>query len=308
MSLSPARPTSKTVGLSLATGLASGLLIITGVTAPTPASGQATTTQSLRVGSYNIEMNQPMDQFRAAVDFIKSKSDVAGLQEAGGAPRRQYLDGDKSWRIYHAPKLPQVPVIWNPRVYQFVSAHQVKLSDAARIENRTGGLMRWKAAYAPVVRLRQISTGYVFSLINVHLVRGAVNEGRPRRDAPRTYRVYRHQVRVVKRTVRAERSRGLPVYVTGDFNVGYVADRQERVHKLPYHRLTSVHMVANWKGKKLNNYGTHIDTDCPKGKAHCGAYIDQIWGPTGAATATVFVNQVHSDHYPILSTYPIPVR
>jgi hypothetical protein len=264
------------------------------------------TSHYLRLGSYNIEMSQPMDQFRAAVDFIKSKTDVAGLQEAGGAPRRKYLDGDHSWRIYHAPSLPQVPVIWNPRVYEFVSAHQVKLSDAARIESRNGGLMRWKASFAPVVRLRQISTGYVFSLINVHLIRGAVNQGRPRKGAPRTYRVYRHQVRAVKLAVRAERSHGRPVYVTGDFNVGYVADHRERVHKLPYHRLTSVHMVANWKGKNLNNYGTHIDTSCPKGKTHCGAYIDQIWAPTVAATSTVYTSEVHSDHYPIMSTYAVP--
>jgi hypothetical protein len=306
MSLTPARR-KKTLGLALAAGLASSLLAVAGVAAPVPAAGDDTTTDSLRVGSYNIEINQPMDQFTAAVDFIKSVSDVAGLQEAGGAQRRQYLDGDHSWRIYHAPDLPQVPVIWNPRVYELVSAHQVKISDAATVEKAGRGLMQWKAAYVPVVRLRQISTGYVFSLINVHLIRGAVNKGLPRKDAPRTYRVYRHQVKVVKRTVREERERGLPVYVTGDFNVGYVADRQERVRKLPYRRLTSVHQVANWKGKSLNDYGTHIDTDCPKGKAHCGAYIDQIWGPTVAATSTVFTSVVHSDHYPIMSSYPIPV-
>jgi hypothetical protein len=306
MSLSPASVSSKTLAPALALGLASGLLAVAGVTAPSPAASSGTSTASLRIGSYNIEIGRPMRQFRAAVKFIKSRTDVAGLQEAGGAPRRRYLDGDRSWRIYHAPRLPQVPVIWNPRVYRLVSAHQVKLSDAATVEKAGQGLMHWKAAYAPVVRLRQISTGYVFTVINVHLIRGAVNQGRPRRDAPRTYRVYRHQVRAVKRAVRGERERGLPVYVTGDFNVGYVADREERVRKLPYHRLTSVHQVANWKHKRLNNYGTHIDTDCPKGKAHCGAYIDQIWGPTVAATSTVFTSVVHSDHYPIMSTYPIP--
>jgi hypothetical protein len=305
MSLSPARRT-RTLGLALATGLAGPVLAFGGVTAPTHAA-DTTTTQSLRIGSYNIEMDQPMDQFRAGVTFIKSVSDVAGLQEAGGGDRRRYLDGDHSWRIYHAPSLPQVPVIWNPRVYEFVNAHQIKLSDAATVEKAGKGLMHWNAAYAPVVRLRQIATGYVFSVINVHLIRGAVNQGRPRKDAPRTYRVYRHQVKAVKAAVRDERDHGLPVYVTGDFNVGYVADREYRVHKLPYHRLTSVNQIANWKGKTLNNYGTHIDTDCPKGKSHCGAYIDQIWAPTVAATSTVYTDQIHSDHYPIMSTYPIPL-
>src|SRR5262249_30258300 len=158
------------------------------------------------IGSYNIEINKPIDQFREAVDFIKSVSDVAGLQEAGGAPRRKYLDGDTSWRIYHPPSLPQIPVIWNPRVYELVSAHRVKLWAPAQIGARHGGLMPWKAGFAAVVRLRQISTGYVFSLINVHLVRGAVNEGRPRANAPRTYRVYKHQVAALKLAVADERS------------------------------------------------------------------------------------------------------
>jgi hypothetical protein len=168
------------------------------------------------------------------------------------------------------------------------------------------GLVRQKAIYAPVVRLRQISTGYKFSVINVHLMVAAVNGGRARPGKPRTYRVYTRQVKTLKLTVRSEKSRGLPVYVTGDFNIGYVADRKNRVRQLPYHRLTRANMVANWKGKKLNNYGTHIDDRCAHHRAHCGAYIDQIWAPKPSATSTVYTSVVHSDHYPIMSTYSVP--
>ena len=307
MSLSSARRTPRTLGLAVALGLVSSALAVAGVTASSPAASADTSTSDLHIASYNIEINKPIDQFREGVDFIKSVSDVAGLQEAGGAPRRKYLDGDHTWRIYHPPSYPQIPTIWNPRVYEMVSAHQVKLSDAAQIEDRHGGLMPWKAGFAGVVRLRQLSTGYVFSLINVHLVRGAVNRGRPRSNAPRTYRVYKQQVSALKAAVADERSHGLPVYVTGDFNVGYAADRQVQLNNLPYSRMTSLDEVANWKGKKLNDYGTHIDTSCSRGRSHCGAYIDQIWAPAVASTSTVYIHQVHSDHYPIMSTYPIPV-
>jgi hypothetical protein len=299
-----ARLKNRHLGVVLAAGVCSSMLAFAGPATPTQAAA-ATSSPDLRIGSYNIEINKPMPQFRAAVKFIKSVADVAGLQESGGASRRQYLDGDRSWRIYHPPSLPQDPVIWNPRVFELVSAHQVRLSRATKIEGNHGGLMHWKAMWAPVVHLRQISTGYVFSLINVHLVRAAVNEGRPRRSSPRTYRVYRHQVKALKATVRKEQERGLPVYVTGDFNVGYAADRVVRNRKLPYHRLTSVHLEANWKGKKLNKYGTHIDASCGNGKKYCGAYIDQIWAPEEAATSSVYIHQVHSDHYPIMSTYAL---
>jgi len=298
-------PRRWSLGLALA-GLAGTMLFALAPVASSPAAAtSAPIPGALRIGSYNIQISQPINQFRQAVDFIKSVSDVAGLQEAGGAPRRRYLDGDRSWRIYHPPNLPQDPVIWNPRVYQLISAKQVKLSDATRVEAGNGRTMRWKALWAPVVRLRQIYTGYVLSVINVHLIRAAMNEGRPRRNAPLTYRVYVHQVKAVKATVLAEQEAGWQVYVTGDFNIGYVADRQVQLRKAPYHKLTRRHLVANWQGQKLNNYGTHIDNQCPPSKSHCGAYIDQIWAPTRAATSTVFIHQVHSDHYPIMSTYVI---
>jgi endonuclease/exonuclease/phosphatase family metal-dependent hydrolase len=309
MSSSPsARRSRPLLALQMAIALAGSMLAAAAATAPSSAAGTDATSQPLRIGSYNIEINQPADQFRQAVEFIKSQSDVAGLQEAGGGHRREYLDSDRSWRIYHPPSLPQDPVIWNPHVYELVSARQVKISKAAVVEDmHRGGLTRWKAEYVPVVRLRQISTGYVFSVINVHLISGAVNEGHKRPGSPRRFRLYVRMVKNLKSTVRAEHSHGMPVYVMGDFNVGYAADRQNRARKLPYHKMRSVNLMANWQGKTLDDYGTHIDTACPRGKAHCGAYIDQIWAPTKAATAQVFIHEVHSDHYPIMSTYPISV-
>jgi endonuclease/exonuclease/phosphatase family metal-dependent hydrolase len=297
-------PRRLTLGLALA-GFAGSLLAALAPVASSPASGADAVVVPMHIGSYNIEINKPIDQFRKAVDFIKSQSDVAGLQEAGGAPRRRYLDGDKSWRIYHPPNLPQDPVIWNPKVYELIKARQVKLSKRARVEGRSGGTMRWDANWSPVVRLRQIDTGYRFAFINVHLIRGAVNEGRPRSNAPRTYRVWVHEVRALKELVAKQRAAGWPVYVAGDFNIGYAADRQVRMRKAPYHKLTHQHLVADWQGRRLNNYGTHIDDSCPAGKAHCGAYIDQIWAPTAAADATVYTNEINSDHYPISATYNI---
>jgi len=304
MSVSSARR-KKTLGLALATGLASSMLAFGGAAAPSPAAGAAASTQTIRIGSYNIQISRPMDDFRTAVNFIMSVSDVAGLQEAGGGNRREFLDGNRSWRIYHAPHLLQVPILWNPRVFELVNAKERKISDAARID-KPGGTEPFKAQYVPVVRLRQLSTGYVLTVINVHLIHGAVNAGRPRKGSPHTFRVYRRQVVALKRLVKAERSKGRRVYVTGDYNVGFAADRKVRNRKLPYRRLTSLNMKANWQGKKLTNYGTHIDPSCPKGKTHCGAYIDQIWAPQKATTSTVYTDKVYSDHYPIMSTYPIP--
>jgi endonuclease/exonuclease/phosphatase family metal-dependent hydrolase len=298
-------PRRLTLGLALA-GFAGSMLAALAPVATSPAAGDTSVVVPMRIGSYNIEITQPIDQFRQGVDFIKTVSDVAGLQEAGGAPRKQYLDGDKSWRIYHPPGLPQDPVIWNPRVLEMRSAHQVKLSDATPVEDPRGGLMPWKALWAPVIHFRQISTGYQFSFINVHFIRGAMNEGRPLPGIPLTRQVYLEQVRALKALVASEQQAGWPVYVTGDFNIGYAADRQVQLRKLPYHKLSHERLIANWQNQRLTNYGTHIDTSCPPSKSHCGAYIDQIWAPTPAASASDYIHVVHSDHYPISATYNIP--
>jgi endonuclease/exonuclease/phosphatase family metal-dependent hydrolase len=231
---------------------------------------------------------------------------VAGLQEATQASRRDYLSRDRSWRVYFPANMRQDPVIWNPRVYQLVSAHEVKLSHGARIENPRGGLMRYRALWAPVVRLRQIATGYTFSMINVHLLRDAVNAGRRAPHVPRTFAVYVHQVRALKLLVAQQEQAGLPVYVAGDFNTGYAADRQVRLRRLPYHKLTHRRLIASWQGHKLTDYGTHMDTSCPRSKSHCGSYIDQIWAPMPSVSARDFVHEIHSDHYPITATYNIP--
>jgi endonuclease/exonuclease/phosphatase family metal-dependent hydrolase len=297
-------PRRMTLGLALA-GFAGSLLAALGPISSAPAAGDIGVTVPLRIGSYNIQVTQPFDQFKAGVEFIKTKADVVGLQEIGGTPRRRYIDGDTAWRAYHAADLPQNVVIWNPRVFELVSGKEVKLSDTATIESKSGGTMLWNDNWSPIVRLRQISTGYQFSLIDVHLIRDGLNQGRPTPNLPLTYHVYVHQVRALKRAVHNEKEAGWPVYVTGDFNVGYQADRQVQLRKAPYHRLTNAHLVADWQGKKLNNYGTHIDDSCPPSKAHCGAYIDQIWAPTPAGTARVFIHTVHSDHYPIAATYSV---
>jgi len=83
MSLSPARQ-KKTLGLALAAGLASSMLALGGVTAPSQASGTDTTTDSLRIGSYNIRIGASMDNFLRAFDVETGRELWKGRLPAGG--------------------------------------------------------------------------------------------------------------------------------------------------------------------------------------------------------------------------------
>jgi hypothetical protein len=311
MSLFSARRRRATLG----TGLLGVLAGVSFATAPAQVTASAHAADPvvvpLRIGSYNIEMGEPLSQFRPGVDFIMSEADVTGFQEVGGKARRSYIDGNPDWRVYHAPGNHQVPIVWNPRVFESVSASQFKLADGGQVEDvsgsKDGKLMYRPATYGAVVHLRQISTGYVFSFINVHLIHGAVKGGVPAPGRPLLYALYTQQVASLRAEVTAQQSSGLPTYVTGDFNIGFAQDRSTDRKANPYRNLTGIQEVATWANKTLSPYGTHIDTSCPPGVRHCGAYIDQTWGPTASASAKVYTKVVHSDHYPIRSTYLIPV-
>jgi hypothetical protein len=300
------------LGLGLLSLVAGAALATAPAQVISSAHADDPTTSPLRIGSYNIEFGEPMSEFRPAADFILSRADVVGFQEVGGQQRKAYLDGNPAWRVYHAPDNRQVPIAWNPRVFEPVSATEFKLADGARVEEVPGGdgkdgTVYRAPTYGAVVRLRQIATGYEFALINVHLIHGAVKGGKPAPGRPLLYDVYKQQVQSLRSEVSNQQSAGFPVYVTGDFNIGYVQDQDTDLNGNPYHNLTASQETATWQDKKLSSYGTHIDTSCRPGVKHCGAYIDQTWGPTESADAKVFIHVVHSDHYPIRSTYQIPV-
>lgn len=310
MSLFPARRTRATLGVRLLSLLAGASLAMAPAQVTASAHADEPVTVPLRIGSYNIEFGQPMSEFRPAADFIMSVADIAGLQEAGGTARRNYLDGNHAWRVYHAPDNRQVPIVWNPRVFEAVSASEFKLADGAKVEDvasKDGKIVYRPATYGAVMHLRQIATGYVFTFLNVHLIHGAVKGGKPAPDRPLLYDVYKQQVASLRSQIASQQSLGLPVYVTGDFNIGYAQDRSVDLKPLPYRNMTAIRQVATWQNKTLSPYGTHIDTSCKPGVKHCGAYIDQTWGPTASASAKVYTKVVHSDHYPIMSSYLIPV-
>lgn len=310
MSLFRARRRRAAIGLGLLSLLAGAAFAAAPAQVTASAHAEDPVTVPLRIGSYNIEMGRPMTAFRPGADFIMSQADLVGMQEVGGTARKAYLDANDAWRVYRAPDNRQIPIVWNPRVFEPISGTEFKLADGAQIENVAGSkdsVVYRAATFGAVVHLRQIATGYVFAFINVHLIHGAVKAGRPAPGRPLLYRVYKQQVASLRAEVAAQQANGLPVYVTGDFNIGYPQDRSTDMKTNPYRRLTGASEIATWQGKRLSSYGTHMDPTCKPGVRRCGDYLDQTWGPTASAYAKVFTKVVYSDHYPIRSTYLIPV-
>ncbi len=286
--------------------LATASLSVVGA-APAPATpatslgfSAAKQTAGVRIASYNILCTVGTATFRAAVEDLVTRVDVAGLQEVNSKDKEAVLaslsgSGWAYWRskVQYAV---QNPVIWNSNRFRFISGRQVKLNDTTWIGNELPGRHSVNRMYASVVRLNDTATGQKVSIVNVHLVPGAIKAGRKTPGRPRLFKVYRRQVHNVAVVAAAERSWGR-TFVMGDFNIGWVADERERLRRMPFMTFRRQSMPSMWATQRPNaNRGTHEN-----------ALIDQVFSTTKASSSTVAFDMGYSDHRPAIASYQLDV-
>lgn len=248
----------------------------------------------LRVGTYNFQYKRSLDAFKKAMDALVERVDVAGLQETRTLRRNGYLEKSAVWGSYRPSEDSPNPVIWDKRVFRFIEGNGYLLARGRSIGNeREHGRGVSQDSFATVVRLQHLTTGENVSIINVHLVAGAVRKGKPWRGRPRLFRMYQEQVANAVRAERIERKWGR-VFVLGDLNIGYRVDRRVQRYGLPYRRLTRRGLDSMWKGYNVTVGGTKGDS-----------YLDQVWADQRAADATVARDIRGSDHFPAIATYTL---
>ncbi|MBD8870675.1 endonuclease/exonuclease/phosphatase family protein [Nocardioides donggukensis] len=284
---------------ALATALTATLTAgLVTVTAPVGAAAEEAP-GTLRIGTYNIRSDRTLQQFSAAVDAFKPRVDVAGLQEIGANVKNHYLQEDRDWGYYRPPQIQQNPVIWRRSVFDHLGSPGRKgyyrIARAREIEGKTGGLERKDPTFATVVRLRDRASGTAMSVINVHLISGAVKGGRRNPERPRRFELFKRQMKGLARLTRDERAKGYDVYALGDFNAGYKADFKWRRRPLPFRRFKAIGFKSMWHRVNLDNGGTRND-----------AYIDQVWNETRPEATTVAYDIRNSDHFPAIATYSMP--
>lgn len=276
-----------------------GGLAASAAPAASPAAAQTVTT---RIGTYNIRANVSVATFRDAVGAFAPHVDLAGLQEVNSRDKEGVLanlssDGFEYFRgeRHHGE---QNPVIWRRDRFTRAGARIVQISPSWYIGNEVPGRgPNIGAMQAAVVRLRDNATGQPVSIINVHLVPGAIAGGHKVPGRTRLYRLYLRQMANVADLVRTERTYGR-VFVTGDYNCGWVADERVRRTRLPFMTFRRQAFRSNWAtgaASRPRRLGTHND-----------ALIDQIYSSYRATSATV-LKIGYSDHRPGLGTYELPV-
>lgn len=281
------------------TVLTAVLALLAPVLAPVLTSpATAATGSHVRVGSFNINASVSTATFRRAVSRFRADVDVAGLQEVNNDPKVRFLKHMRGWGAYHPGKLRQNPVIWRTSEFARLDARGAKIASARYVgHEKPGAPAHRHPQWATVVRLRHRATGVPVSVVNVHLVAGAVNSGRCLRDAPRLCRLYKDSVAGLRRVTAQERAWAHGrVYVIGDMNDNYPADKRRHQRDLAYAQLRGAGLVAHWERRREIRPSEGSGT-------RGGAYLDQMWARRKPVSIAVDHSIKVSDHYPILAVY-----
>lgn len=285
-----------------ASAAAVAALVAVGVTPVVSVTPASTTTEPLVVGSYNIRAGVSTDTFREAVQDLTSSAsgvDIAGLQETNSHQKEAVLASMASsgWSYYRGSPGEQSPVIWNSDRFRFVSGRVAQVARSFYIGDEMAG--RASASppiYVTVVHLVDRRTDTNLSVINVHLLPGAVINGNPTPGRPLSFRAFRNSVVNLVSLADAEKSFGT-VFVLGDFNIGYAADKRVSRPRLPYARFGNHGLSSMWATERPSgSIGSHENSP---------ALIDQVYSAKQATSATVRYGVTYSDHYPVIADYQV---
>jgi endonuclease/exonuclease/phosphatase family metal-dependent hydrolase len=285
-----------------ALALASATLLGASLTAGTvdAASAKGVLPVPVRVGTFNINASQGFQVWSNAVADFMPMVDVAGLQEVNKREKTAWLLQAEGWGSYRPAELQQNPVIWDEDAFELLEGRGEKIAEGRRVEVKKPGADSYEHdAWATVVRLRHIPTGQTVSIVNVHLISGAVNNGQPIPGRPRLLSLYVDEVAGTAGVVAEERAWAEGrVYVVGDFNNNYPADRRWHRARLAYAQLTKRGLTSAWESRAVLIPGQGSGT-------RGGSYLDNVWSAGRANVISVKRTFHVSDHYPVVASYAI---
>jgi endonuclease/exonuclease/phosphatase family metal-dependent hydrolase len=287
------------IHVRVAAVVAAALVPLALVTTQAPAGADAAAPSPVvRVATFNVQVRRSLDEFRAGVVPLLDRSDLIGLQEMDRPEKNDFLAtlSASGWDHFAVMPSRQEPVLWRADRFTFVSGRVEQVSAAANIGSEaTSGLLQYqKPRSVTVVRLFDRYTGRNVSVINAHLIQGAVRGGRPWVGRPRVWGIYKRSLARLAAINAFEKTWG-DTFVVGDFNSGWVEDRRVLRKRMPIRTFGRQGLRSMWATvRPAKGIGTHND-----------ALIDQIFsGIAPLGTAIQFDIAGVSDHLPAIATYP----
>jgi endonuclease/exonuclease/phosphatase family metal-dependent hydrolase len=262
----------------------------------------ADSTVSVRVGSYNIRAGVSTGTFGSAVSAAQPLVDVAGLQEVNSRAKEAVLAQLPGWGYYRPYRAPgvatageQSPVIWRSDRFTYLSGRTSLIAPRWYIAHELPGRPSYTLPmFATVVHLQDNLSGRNLSVVNVHLLPGAVINGNPIPGRPRCFAQFRRSTANLAALAESEKAFGT-VYVLGDFNIGWVADHRVHRTQLPYATFLRHGMSSMWATQRPSGgRGSHVGSP---------SLIDQVYSTQRSATSVVQYGITYSDHYPVVARY-----
>ena len=268
-----------------------------------------TGSESIHIGSWNSYV----DNTGNVGDYTKTllqTANIIGLQEVHHLDQREritanvicescayagymhpYTDGLASASSY--------PIIWNKS--KFIQAGEGQnrvMSDKVDTTD-----MYYATKYAAWVRLKSVTTGAEFYVINTHTVPKVEAGGKPQTVAITTDRYKTHMQRLVA-LINELKPANIPIFITGDFNVNYRYDQTGTVSYFPYNTLKAVGVRSNWY--LMNLSGISSTTGTHEGGSRI---IDYVWSldrkDVYPISAKISSNRYGSDHSPVFFNFSL---
>ncbi len=273
---------------------------------PTPSAPQAS---SLKIGTFNIQAGGSTQDFAAGVHAFLPHVDIAGLQETNSKDKAQVLANlaSSGWDFYRQyrtdiTKHPaeggteQQPVVWRSDRFVCTYAGPALLSPIYSLNGELPAFGDTSNRWFTVVHLVDKVTGQKIAILNVHMIPGVIMNGVPVPGIPRHWQLYKIQLAHLVAQAQQQEGYGR-VYVLGDFNAGWKADRRHHLAHMPYREFKSIGFTSMWATETpANGLGTRSVS-----------LIDQVWSTTKASSAKVlFALHQYSDHRPAVATYRVP--
>ena len=258
---------------------------------------EVTPAPDIRIGTYNIQAGRSVAEFRAGVEALAPRTDLMGLQEVASKEKEQVLAAlaPSGWSYYRERPASQTPVLWRNDRFSFVGARVAQISAGRYIGYEVPGRDPYQPAkYISVVRLVDNLTGGQVSLVNVHLLPGAVIAGHRYPGRPRRFQLYVDGLHKLAEITASELAWG-QVFVFGDLNAGYVPDARLQRWRLPYRTFQRLGMRSMWATERPSDGRGTLKT----------ALIDQVYSRLPATSARVQFDIKNSDHRPAIATYTL---
>lgn len=208
----------------------------------------------ITVATWNANYNNTV---AAVVAHVRDDvdADVIGLQEMGSQQHaRDIVDAltcpscdYRAFQVFQ-DNAHACPILWKKAKFTLLASGHLRVNDPVDV-NDNGSRDHLLAKSTVWVKLQEKTTGARFFLSNNHLVPSVEGaDGQVRASAsPERLALYREHMDGLVQTVDRANAQGLPVFVTGDFNVNYRRDHVTQAPLFPYARLAAKNVYANWK-------------------------------------------------------------